>query len=783
MKISIKITAVLLLSTAVSLAAAGMADSVENVLHPQFFLKNAQGGIITDKKQKISNEKSCMPCHDAKYIMAHSSHYKDKMNPSCVECHFKDGEMSGDYRKVNVLVQRPDNTNCGKCHGIIDMCREGLRIPDDYTRSLDYLLDGRRYDFTQGGGTVYAPQNIADSDMNIKNKFMFNYPWDVHSLRQLECVDCHFNSNDPRFCGTVTGDLDHLTRDPRKIKSTGKYLKWPDHRLAAASCECCHDPYVIHEHLPYKQRHMDTLNCTACHIPNVKGPGFQSLDETVVTEKGEARIEFRGYARDNDYTYDMNTMYLEGYSPGLFSYKVDKKKQQRVPKYVERKISPFNLVTRWFWKEKDSGKEVSLDVVRKACLEGKKYSPGLTAFFDADKNGTIDGKELVLDKKEKVAFMASRLEKLGVKNPVIVGVITPHRLNHGLVHEKQAVRRCNECHDTRARLGDDIVLASHAPAGIMPRLASDAPVTLNGEIESDGGDGYILVRNTGVKYSYVFGHGRRLWLDLLGFWIFVLSALGVAGHSVLRYRAAKKIQAHAAVMERVYMYGFYERLWHWTMAAGVLILIVTGFEIHYSGSVTILGLENAVVIHNVLAFIIVANAFLSLFYHITTGEIKQFFSVNRIFLKEATVQTLYYIHGIFRGEAHPMAKTRDRKLNPLQQITYVGLLNILLPFQVITGILIWSAGYWPSWGSMLGGLTIIAPLHNLGSWMILTFLVVHVYLTTTGHTVLANIKAMVTGFDDVEIIEESQQVRTMLGMKLKDLVKAVIDTVMKKDRT
>ncbi|PKL38216.1 MAG: cytochrome B [Spirochaetae bacterium HGW-Spirochaetae-1] len=236
-------------------------------------------------------------------------------------------------------------------------------------------------------------------------------------------------------------------------------------------------------------------------------------------------------------------------------------------------------------------------------------------------------------------------------------------------------------------------------------------------------------------------------------------------------------------MERVYMYGFYERLWHWTMAAGVLILIVTGFEIHYSGSVTILGLENAVVIHNVLAFIIVANAFLSLFYHITTGEIKQFFSVNRIFLKEATVQTLYYIHGIFRGEAHPMAKTRDRKLNPLQQITYVGLLNILLPFQVITGILIWSAGYWPSWGSMLGGLTIIAPLHNLGSWMILTFLVVHVYLTTTGHTVLANIKAMVTGFDDVEIIEESQQVRTMLGMKLKDLVKAVIDTVMKKDRT
>jgi len=32
----------------------------------------------------------------------------------------------------------------------------------------------------------------------------------------------------------------------------------------------------------------------------------------------------------------------------------------------------------------------------------------------------------------------------------------------------------------------------------------------------------------------------------------------------------------------------------------------------------------------------------------------------------------------------------------------------------------------------------------------LTFVVAHVYLTTTGHTVFAHIKAMITGWDEVE---------------------------------
>ena len=50
----------------------------------------------------------------------------------------------------------------------------------------------------------------------------------------------------------------------------------------------------------------------------------------------------------------------------------------------------------------------------------------------------------------------------------------------------------------------------------------------------------------------------------------------------------------------------------------------------------------------------------------------------------------------------------------------------------------------------IGGLSIIGPVHNVGSWLFLTFIVVHVYLTTTGHTPGALIKAMVSGWEMLE---------------------------------
>ena len=99
---------------------------------------------------------------------------------------------------------------------------------------------------------------------------------------------------------------------------------------------------------------------------------------------------------------------------------------------------------------------------------------------------------------------------------------------------------------------------------------------------------------------------------------------------------------------------------------------------------------------------------------------------------------------------HPEEAERISRMNPLQQVTYLALLNVLLPLQIVTGILIWGAERWPAYSAALGGLAVVTPLHNLGSWLFMSFTLGHMYLTTTGHTLTSNLAAMVGGWDEVE---------------------------------
>ncbi|MFN8594800.1 MAG: hypothetical protein U0559_01250 [Anaerolineae bacterium] len=54
---------------------------------------------------------------------------------------------------------------------------------------------------------------------------------------------------------------------------------------------------------------------------------------------------------------------------------------------------------------------------------------------------------------------------------------------------------------------------------------------------------------------------------------------------------------------------------------------------------------------------------------------------------------------------------------------------------------------------MLGGLPVLAPFHSLVAWLLATFIVGHVYLTTTGATPLEAMQGMVTGWEDIETHE------------------------------
>jgi thiosulfate reductase cytochrome b subunit len=194
------------------------------------------------------------------------------------------------------------------------------------------------------------------------------------------------------------------------------------------------------------------------------------------------------------------------------------------------------------------------------------------------------------------------------------------------------------------------------------------------------------------------------------------------------------------------LYSLHERIWHWLQAAGMILLILTGFAIHYPDRFGILGsMANAVRCHTWIGFVLILNAFLGIFYHVTAEKYHHFLPRTNDFSDAAVRQARFYLYGIFKGEKHPLETDPRRKLNSLQKITYLALLNILLPFQIITGVLTWGVERWPRLFDRVGGLWVLGPAHTLGAYLFLAFLIGHVYLGTTGTTPSSLLRPMITG--------------------------------------
>lgn len=197
-----------------------------------------------------------------------------------------------------------------------------------------------------------------------------------------------------------------------------------------------------------------------------------------------------------------------------------------------------------------------------------------------------------------------------------------------------------------------------------------------------------------------------------------------------------------------YLYTRYERFWHWFQALLIMLLLLTGFEVH--GSISLLGFERAVTVHNFLGLTwLIAFAFF-VFWVFTTGEWKQYVPTTKMMFEVMA----YYGYGIFAGQPHPCPKRPDAKHNPLQRMTYLSLAAVLLPFQMVTGLLYYLYNSWAEMGITGLSLEVVAVAHLIGAFAILLFLIVHVYMTTTGHTLFAHIKAMFTGVEEVEHASE-----------------------------
>ncbi|KAA6186064.1 cytochrome B [Thiohalocapsa marina] len=197
---------------------------------------------------------------------------------------------------------------------------------------------------------------------------------------------------------------------------------------------------------------------------------------------------------------------------------------------------------------------------------------------------------------------------------------------------------------------------------------------------------------------------------------------------------------------RVKLYTGFIRFWHWTQAALIFGLLFTGFAIY--GIHHLMPFGTALEVHLALAWLLIGLWAFAIFWHVTTGQWRQYLPTTRGLLP----MVLYYAYGIFSGEPKPFTVTPAARHNPLQRLAYLGFKLLIAPALWVSGLLLMFVGAWKT--SLLGDWLQpdwVAAAHLAAAYALVVFLIGHVYMAaTTGTPWNAYLKAMLTGYQEVK---------------------------------
>lgn len=196
----------------------------------------------------------------------------------------------------------------------------------------------------------------------------------------------------------------------------------------------------------------------------------------------------------------------------------------------------------------------------------------------------------------------------------------------------------------------------------------------------------------------------------------------------------------------VMIYSRYERFWHWSQAVLIFALFFTGLRIH--GTHELIKFGPAVMIHTYAAYALMVLWMFTTFWNFTTGQWRQYL------FKAGVLKVIrFYAYGILVGEPHPYKKTLQRKQNALQSLAYMTFMVIIGPALWVTGILYLFYNEWDGFAWAGDAIWAVALIHTAAAFAMGTFVIIHIYMTTTGKTPLHYVKTMITGYDKVELSE------------------------------
>jgi len=198
--------------------------------------------------------------------------------------------------------------------------------------------------------------------------------------------------------------------------------------------------------------------------------------------------------------------------------------------------------------------------------------------------------------------------------------------------------------------------------------------------------------------------------------------------------------------EPLYLYPVWIRFWHILNALLCLILIISGLSIQFSNPTIIVKFRAAVAVHNVAGVLLSFNYLLFFLGNLFTKNGAYYVIEVRGFFGRMKSQFHHYTIGVFNKEAAPFPVTTESKFNPLQQVSYVAIMYVVLPLVILSGIGLLYPEI--TVNSILGisGLDYTDLVHLIGGFFVTVFLCIHIYFCTFGTTAISNFKSIINGY-------------------------------------
>lgn len=207
--------------------------------------------------------------------------------------------------------------------------------------------------------------------------------------------------------------------------------------------------------------------------------------------------------------------------------------------------------------------------------------------------------------------------------------------------------------------------------------------------------------------------------------------------------------------KEIYLYPVWLRIWHWINAFLFVLLIFSGINLQYADPKNpFISFNNAIAMHNAAGIALTINYVFFIIMNYLSGNWKFYIPKITNIISDSVKQGKYYLLGIFKNEEHPFDTNEQRKFNPLQQITYLKIMYIIVPLSIITGWALLFPDIIIKEIFGMGGLSVTAVFHTILGFILSAFMAGHIYLATTGATVTSAFKSMITGWHKEHIKEE-----------------------------